>query len=165
MSDRKQKTEKTDNTFDFSTKKKVSIWVSQHPYKDIPDEYFEETFSRNNTRATNLWSKNYRIKYFKPDDLETNGAESGTIDVKSAAAECSFSSSFMNPLMNRARKKKINDITWMILIYEMEYNSKLTGTESDEFTKFMGAFNYDDSADSLTDVADKPANDPFSFKK
>jgi len=161
MIDKKQKTEKT---FDFSTKKKVSIWVSQHPYAEIPDDYFEESFTRNNTRATNQWSNNYRLKYFRPDELETNGAETGVIDVKSAAAECSFSSSFIQPLLNKARKKKINDITWMILIYEMEYSSKSTGTESDEYTKFIGAFNYDDAAANLKDIVDESTNDPFSFK-
>ena len=28
----------------FTKRYKVSVWVSQHPYADIPDEYFEEIF-------------------------------------------------------------------------------------------------------------------------
>jgi len=74
--------------YDFSKKNKVSVWASQHPYADIPDAYFEETFSRNNTRATNTWSKNFRLKYFLPANMETNGAMEGLIHIKQAVGEC-----------------------------------------------------------------------------
>ena len=49
---------------DFSKKGKVSIWASQHPYEDVPDEYFEETFSHNKARATNTWSSNFNLAFF-----------------------------------------------------------------------------------------------------
>jgi len=31
--------------YDFSKKTKVSVWISKYPYEDIPDQYFEESFS------------------------------------------------------------------------------------------------------------------------
>ena len=43
----------------FSKKNKVSVWASTHPYADIPEEYFEEKFTKNNTRATNTCSENF----------------------------------------------------------------------------------------------------------
>lgn len=158
MSDEKQK---AGPAFHFATKKKVSVWVSTHPYEDIPDEYFEEQFSRKNTRATNQWSQNYRFSYFRPDDLETNGAETGTVNIKDAAAECSFSSSYMDQLLSKARKKRITDITWLILVFEMEYSSKKSGTESDQYTRFLGAFNYDDGAENYNDIEEQG----FTFNK
>lgn len=143
---------KTDKGFDFTKKYKVSVWVSTHPYADIPDEYFEETFSKNNTRATNTWSSNYQMRFFRPELMETNGAETGTIAIERAAGECSFSSSFIKPLLSKARKNQIEEITWAILLFEYEYSAKLSGVTSDEYTQFIGAFTYDDDADSLYEI-------------
>lgn len=134
---------------DFTKKYKVSVWVSQHPYADIPDEYFEETFSHKNTRAVNEWSKHYNLQYFRPDNMETNGTENGLVDIQKAAGECSYSSSFMPVLMSKARKKKMEQISWIILLYEYEYSLKISGVEKDKYTIFLGAFDYDDGADSL----------------
>ncbi|TQV89375.1 immunity 22 family protein [Aliikangiella coralliicola] len=143
---------KTEQGFDFTKKNKVSAWVSQHPYQDIPDSYFEESFSKNNTRATNTWSDNFNIRYFRPEYMETNGAHTGTINIKKAAGECSFSASFIEVLMSKARKKKLEEITWIILLFEHEYSAKLSGVEKDEYVTFLGAFDYDDDADSLYEI-------------
>lgn len=137
---------------DFIKKNKVSVWVSQHPYADIPDDYFEETFSKKNTRATNVWSDNYNLAFFVVENMETNGAETGTIKVKEAAGHCSFSSSYIQTLMSKAKKKTIDDITWIILLFDFEYSPKISGVEKDQYTTFLGAFNYDDDADNLYEV-------------
>ena len=133
----------------FSKKNKVSVWASQHPYADIPDEYFAETFFKNGTRAKNRWSENYKIRYFVPSQMETNGAHTGTIDILSAAGQCSCSSSFIVNLMSKAKKNKMEQVTWIILLFEQEYSAKLSGVAQDEYTTFLGAFNYDASSDSL----------------
>jgi hypothetical protein len=138
--------------FLFTKKNKVSVWVSTVAYADIPDEYFEESYSKNDTRAKNQWSENFKIRYFNPEYLETNGSMEGTIKVKQAAGECSYSSSFYEVLMSKARKKKISDITWIILLYETEYSAKLTSTAKDKYTSFLGAFDYDDGADNLYEI-------------
>mgnify|MGYP000137802950 CR=1 FL=1 len=137
---------------DFSKKSKVSVWVSQHPYEDIPDAYFEESFSKNNTRAINTWSDDFNLKYFNPGNMETNGSHQGTVAIKQAAGECSFSSSFIDVLMSKARKKKLEEITWIILLFEYEYSVKLSGVDKDEYTTFLGAFDYDDEADNLYEI-------------
>lgn len=137
---------------DFTKKNKVSVWVSQHPYADIPDEYFEERFSKKNTRASNTWTDNYKIAYFVVENMETNGAETGTVKLKQAVGQCSFSGSYIETLMSKAKKKKVDDITWVILLFDYEYSPKLSGIEKDEYTIYLGAFNYDDEADNLYDV-------------
>ncbi len=146
------KTVKPAKDFLFTKKNKVSVWVSTIPYAEIPDDYFEESFSKNNTRAKNQWSENFKIRYFTPEYLETNGSMDGTIKIKQAAGECSYSSSFFEVLMSKARKKKISDITWIILLYETEYSAKLTSTAKDKFITFLGAFDYDDGADNLYEI-------------
>ncbi|WP_250658043.1 immunity 22 family protein [Alkalimarinus coralli] len=137
---------------DFTKKNKVSVWVSRQPYEDIPDSYFEERFSKNNTRASNDWSDNYRITYFKPENMETNGAEKGTVFVKKAAGQCSFSQSYIDTLMSKAKKKDIDEITWIILLFDYEYSPKVSGVAKDGVTTFLGAFTYDDEAENLYEV-------------
>jgi len=134
---------------DFSKKRKVSVWVSQYPYKDIPDEYFEETFSRNKTRATNRWSDNFNLKFFHPDNMETNGVYEGVVKIKKAAGECSFSTSYIEVLMSKARKKQLEDVTWIVMLFEYEYSLKISGIDKDQYMTFLGAFDYDDGAENL----------------
>ena len=131
----------------FKKKNKVSVWVSTHPYADIPDEYFEETFFKNNTRAKNQWSNNFNIRYFAPEYLETNGATQGTINIEKAVGECSYADSFIKNLLNKAKKKKLTDITWIVLLYEYEYSARVTGVEKDDYLTLLGAFDYDAEAD------------------
>ncbi len=135
--------------FNFTKKNKVSIWVSQHPYQDIPDDYFDETFSHEKTRATNTWSNNFRLQYFEPDFMDSNGAQTGTVDIKKAAGECSFSTSYIEALLNKAKKKNLTSITWIVLLYEHEYSVKQSGIGKDTYMTFVGAFDYDESAESL----------------
>ncbi|MCF6193261.1 MAG: immunity 22 family protein [Kangiellaceae bacterium] len=149
----------TEESFLFAKKNKVSIWASNHPYADIPEEYFEETFSKNNTRAKNTWSSNFKIRYFRPEDLETNGSHEGLMELKQAAGECSFSSSFIAALMSKAKKKNLLQISWIILLFEYEYSSKATGVKSDDYVTLLGAFNYDDDADSLIEIAEPAEED------
>ena len=142
----------TGTRHDFSKKGKVSVWASQHPYEDVPDEYFEETFSRNNTRATNTWSANFNLQFFNPENMETNGANEGTVSINKAAGECSFSSSYIEVLMSKARKKKLEEVSWIVLLFEYEYSPKVSGVDKDNYMTFLGAFDYDDGADNLFEV-------------
>lgn len=146
-----KKVDKTSPLPDFSKRNKVSVWASQFPYKDIPDEYFEEQFSRNNTRAKNAWTKNFKLRYFNPDQLETNGAYEGDAAIDNVVSECSFSSSYIDVLMSKARKKKLERVTWVVLLFECEYSPKLSGVSKDEYLSFLGAFDYDDDWESCGD--------------
>jgi len=131
----------------FQKKNKVSVWASTHPYTDIPDEYFDESFSKNNTRATNQFSKNFKMHYFSPDHLETNGAMEGTVKIRDAVSACSYADSFIENLMSKAKKKNLTNITWVVLLYEYEYSSKVSNIYKDEFLTMLGAFTYDAEED------------------
>jgi hypothetical protein len=43
----------------------------------------------------------------------------------------------------------MEQVTWIILLFEQEYSVKQSGVTEDEFTTFLGAFNYDASSESL----------------
>ncbi|MDU0353939.1 immunity 22 family protein [Paraglaciecola aquimarina] len=133
----------------FNKKNKVSIWAANFPYADIPDEYFEETFFKNNKRAKNTWSANYKIRYFLPEDMETNGSHDSLIDIREAAGQCSCSSSYIVNLLSKAKKAKLEQVSWIILLFEQEYSTKLSGVSQDKYTTFLGAFNYDPLSESV----------------
>jgi len=133
----------------FAKKYKVSVWASQRPYGEIPDDYFEERFRKNNTRACNTWSDNFNLQYFMPENMETNGAHEGTLNIKQAAGQCSFSRSYIDVLTGKAKKKKLEEISWIILLFEYEYSVKISGVDKDNYTTFLGAFDYDDGADCV----------------
>lgn len=149
---KKVKPAKEKKGFDFSKKNRVSVWVSQYPYAKIPDAYFEEEFSHKKTRATNTWSDNFKLQFFEPEYMETNGTYRGSVNIEKAAGECSFSTSYIEALMSEAKKKKLEAITWIILLYESEYNVKLSGIEKDKYMTFLGAFDYDTAADNLYEI-------------
>lgn len=134
---------------DFSEKKKVSVWVSQHAYADIADEYFDEKFSNKKTRATNTWSENFKIKYFNPDYMETNGVYGGTVNIKKAAGECSFSTSYIEQVVELAKKRRFEEITWVVLLYDNAYDAAVSGVKKDKYLTFLGVFDYDEAADNL----------------
>ena len=131
----------------FNKKNKVSVWVSTFPYAEIPDEYFEETFFKNNTRAKNQWSNNFNMRYFVPEHLETNGAMENTISLEKAVNECSYADSFIKNLMSKAKKQKLTEITWVVLLYELEYSARVSGVTKDKFLSLLGAFEYDAEED------------------
>ncbi|SFG22698.1 immunity 22 family protein [Neptunomonas qingdaonensis] len=145
---------KTDKGYDFTKKYKVSVWASQHPYADVPDDYFDETFSKNNSRAVNTWSRNFNLNYFRPENLETNGTEEGLVNIEVAAGECSFSTSYIQTLLSKAKKKKLEEVSWIILLFEVEYSLKISGVGKDQYMTFLGAFDYDDGAENVYDVED-----------
>ncbi|MBT4289251.1 MAG: immunity 22 family protein [Deltaproteobacteria bacterium] len=140
---------KNQKGLDYYHKNKVSVWISLFPYGEIPDEYFEEKFTHKKTRATNTWSNNFKLSYFNPNYMETNGIYSGTIMIKKAMGACSFSSSYVEALMTTARQKKIEEITWIVLLYDQAYDVTKSGVEKDEYMIFLGVFDYDETADNL----------------
>lgn len=135
--------------YNYTRKGKVSVWVSQQPYADIPDAYFEERFSHNNKRAQNTWSDHFMLPYFDPECIEINGVYEGVDDINKVAGECSFSSSYIEVLMSKARKKRVQEVTWIVLLFDCEYTVKVSNVGKDEYLKFLGAFDYDELADRL----------------
>ena len=81
--------------------------------------------------------------------METNGAHEGIVHIKKAIGECSFSSSYIDVLMSKARKKKLEEVTWVVLLFEYEYSPKVSGVDKDNYMTFLGAFDYDNGADNL----------------
>ena len=50
--------------------------------------------------------------------------------------------------MSKARKNRLEEISWIILLFDYEYSVVLSGVNKDKYVSFLGAFNYDESADN-----------------
>ncbi|MCW8875572.1 MAG: immunity 22 family protein [Kangiellaceae bacterium] len=148
------KLEKNVKGYDFTKKNKVTVWASKFPYADIPEEYFEESFSNKGKRARNQWSDNYKIRFFNPEHMETNGSMEGFIDIEQAVGECSFSQSFIKPLLNKAKQKDFLKVSWVILLFDYEYSAKATDIDLDKYTSLLGAFTFDEEAESIFEIED-----------
>lgn len=141
--------EKGTQGLNFMQKQKVSVWISQYPYDKIPEEYFEENFTHKKKRATNTWSTNFKLAYFSPDYLETNGVYSGTSNIRKVAGACSFSKSYIDPLEQAAINHNMAQVTWVVILHDLAYDPELSGVKKDKFLTFLGVFDYDETADSL----------------
>ncbi|MBY4676645.1 immunity 22 family protein [Marinobacterium arenosum] len=134
---------------DFRCEDKVSIWVSQTPYALIPDSYFEEDFRCKGGAPVNEWAGNYGFGFYDGERLATNGVMEGSVSLQHCAGECSFSSSFVEELLAQARTQQLEQITWLILLYDFAYDPQQTGVTEDAYTRFVGVFDYNDEADGL----------------
>ena len=89
------------------------------------------------------------MAYFLPDSLETNGATVGTVDLRKAVGLCSSSKSYIDAVMSKARRKKIDKVTWVVILFDIEYTSKETGMGKDDYMTFLGAFSCDEEQDPV----------------
>ncbi len=136
----------------FDKEGMVSIWVSQVPYADIPDDYFDEKKGR---IPLNEWAGNFRFNTFDTENIEMNGAYEGTVHIKRAAGECSYSRSYIDALVAKAVKLDLEKITWIILLFDFEYYPKKTGVFKDRYVNFVGSYPYDSEADNLYEAKGK----------
>ena len=143
MTQKKKQDEKTK----FDKEGMVSVWVSQVPYAEIRDDYFDE--NETGHIPLNEWAGNFKFNTFNPDNIEINGAYEGTVNIKIAAGKCSYSTSYIDPLVAKAKKLDIVNITWIILLFDFEYYPKKTGVFKDNYVNFIGSYPYDPEANNL----------------
>ncbi len=134
----------SDEIFEFEKEGRVSVWFSTHPYQEVPDSYFDE-----DEQGLCAWAKNFKISAYDHECLETNGAESGDIDIDKAVGQCSYSRSYAEKVEHKINKMGFKKVTWVILLFDYEYRPKKTKVYEDDYVKFVGSYPYDFNADSL----------------
>lgn len=130
--------------FEFEKEGKVSVWFSTVPYNTIPDSYFEE-----DENGLGPWAHHFKISSYDPEDMETNGADLGTVKPEKAIGECSYSQSYVDLVVHKINKMGYSDVTWVILVFDFEYRPKKTKVYKDEYVHFVGSYPYDESADCV----------------
>jgi hypothetical protein len=125
---------------------KVSVWCSTTSYDTIPDSYFEE-----DENGIEAWARNFAIKEYDHESMETNGVASGTALVKSIIEDCSYSSAYGEGIIHKISKMGHQEVSWIILLFDFEYRNKLTKIHEDEYVQYVGSFMYDMDSISLAE--------------
>ena len=125
---------------------KVSVWCSTTSYDTIPDSYFEE-----DENGIEAWARNFAIKEYDHECMETNGVTSGTALVKSIIEDCSYSSAYGEGIIHKISKMGHQEVSWIILLFDFEYRNKLTKIHEDEYVQYVGSFMYDMDSISLAE--------------
>ena len=125
---------------------KVSVWCSTTSYDTIPDSYFEE-----DENGIEAWARNFAIKEYDHESIETNGVASGTALVKSIIEDCSYSSAYGEGIIHKISKMGHQEVSWIILLFDFEYRNKLTKIHEDEYVQYVGSFMYDMDSISLAE--------------
>jgi hypothetical protein len=128
----------------FEKQGKVSVWCSSVSYDTIPESYFVE-----DEQGLDAWAKNFNISHYDPDNMETNGVESGTAFVRDILGPCSYSSAFGELVVHKVNKMGHQQVSWIILLFDFEYRNKLTKIHEDEIVQYVGSFVYDMDAITL----------------
>ena len=134
----------------FEKEGMVSVWASQVPYADIPDDYFDEKGEGH--IPLNEWAGNFKFNTFNSENIEINGAYEGSVNIKKAAGECSYSKSYIDALVAKAEKLDLVNVTWIIVCFDFEYYPKKTGVFKDQYMNFIGSYPYDPEAENLYEV-------------
>ncbi|BBB25994.1 immunity 22 family protein [Amphritea japonica] len=122
----------------------VSVWYSTADYASIPDSYFEE-----DEQGLDQWAKNYQIISYDPENMETNGCETGCAPTKDIIGPCSWSGSYGEAVIKKIEKIGDKKISWLILLFDFEYRAKKTHIFQDEYVNFVGCFPFDIDANQL----------------
>lgn len=134
-------------TLNFEKEGMVSVWYSTATYCEIPDSYFAE-----DEQGRDQWARNFQIGDYNADNMETNGTDAGTMLIIDAVGPCSYSESYAEAVIHKIHKLGDQQVSWIILLFDFEYRAKKTKVFQDEFVHYVGAFPYDEHADSLIDT-------------
>ncbi len=119
----------------------VSIWVSKCNLNDIPDDYFEENYGGEDEESWNDFSSEFGFGYYDHDFVETYFIDDGEIThIKNLLEPLSYSDTFIDSAINAAIEKNLAETSFVFLIYNFEYSSKITGITESKYMSFLGAF-------------------------
>lgn len=127
----------------FQTEKNiVSIWVAKRPLLEIPEDYFKENYDDDDDDSPfNAFSSDFGFGYYDHDFVESycfddqRGAE-----LSEHLKLLSYSASFMDKAIKKARELKIEKTSFVFLIYNFKYDPKKTRISESNYFRFLGAF-------------------------
>ncbi|MBD8514216.1 immunity 22 family protein [Photobacterium sp. WH24] len=133
----------------FEKKGFVSIWVSKVTLDEIPDDYFEERFGEDyEDTPLSQWCENFGFGYYDHDQIEDNGVEIGADTLDRILGECSYSKSYVEQAVSKAKEKGLGSASWIRNFFDFSYSPESTGIDEDQFMIFLGAFEYDTNSES-----------------
>lgn len=124
----------------------VSIWAAVVPFNDIPEDYWQYDLSGDDDAPFNRFSSDFGFGCYDDDFVESyfDEAEKKIVPIADLIAPLSYASSFAPAAVKRANKLGLGETSYIFLIYNFEYDAKVTGRERSDFFRFVGAFPFKD---------------------
>jgi Immunity protein 22 len=136
------------SVFDFEKKGRVSIWVAIVPWTQLPKEYFEEHYGREDNEAFTQFSEDFGFGFFDHDFVDTNGSKETKL-LEELLGECSFSSSYLGEAVAESNKRGLTKTSFVFLLYDIEYQPETTKVSRSSYMEFLGSFRFDPKATSV----------------
>jgi len=120
----------------------VSVWVAKCALSKIPDDYFIENYDGEDEDPFNQFSTDFGFGYYDHDFVEPMALE-GSAPLDAIINDSSYGKSFAKEAYAASTIKNTEHI---FLMYNFNYDPKITGVIESEYYKFIGVFKYDRNA-------------------
>jgi Immunity protein 22 len=135
----------------FSDKEnRLSIWIGRCPLAEIPDDYFKENYADEDQPFTRF-SEDFGFGFYDHDFVEMNSSATGPKPVRDLLAGHSCSTSFLEAAATAAEQNGMKATELIFLMYDFEYDPKVTGIQQSKWLWFLGCFDYDKSAPNASE--------------
>lgn len=129
----------------FGREGRVSVWLSIVPLKKVPTDYFDENDEDDDT-PLNAFAAEFGFGYYDQDLVELNDEQSAALPVWDLLAVHSYTASFVDAAAAAAGKAGIQTAQSAVVMYDFDYDPKVTGVSRSAYFQFIGAFDYDRDA-------------------
>ena len=127
----------------------VSIWVAHTDFDGIPEDYLEYNRDDRDDTPWSTFTNNFGFGFYDDDFVESYlqpGKEKAT--VYEQLKYLSYSSSFIEQAVAEAQKRKLEETSFVFLMYNFAYDPKVTKIQRDDYLEFLGVFTFDQQSDS-----------------
>ena len=120
----------------------VSIWATPVPYHEIPEDYFTYDFAGGDNDPWNRFSSDFGFGYYDDDFVENyfDEPEKCSLPVRELIAPLSYSSSFIDAVVQRAKELGLEETSYLFLIYNFKYDPTITRKQKSAIFQFLGTF-------------------------
>lgn len=130
---------------------RVSIWLGIVPLDEIPEDYFQENYQDEDKPFTHF-SADFGFGFYDHDFVEMmtggeNVADSVPKPVRFLLDVTSYNDSFLQRALLAANECGITESELAFLMYDFEYDPKVTGITQSKWLRFIGCFDYDKDAE------------------
>lgn len=128
----------------------VSIWVAHTNFDAIPEDYMEYNRDDNDDAPWSTFTHNFGFGYYDDDFVESYvQPDKRTAPLYEQLKYLSYSASFIDLAVEEARKRKLDQTTFVFLMYNFAYDPKVTRIVRDDYLEFLGVFLFDQESGSV----------------
>jgi hypothetical protein len=128
----------------------VSIWATIAPLSRIPDDYCVPSYGdEDENKPLSEFSGDFGFGYYDLDDTESYSSDGRAAPMRDLLKYLSYSSSFIEQAEKAAKRKSLEKTQWVFLIYDFDYQPKVTKVSESKYMRFLGSFEFDRNSEPV----------------